>query len=385
MDRSKWEYKKLGEVAKFVGGGTPSKAKEEYYTGNIPWATVRDMTDFCLNQTELCITEQAVKESATNIIPKDTIIISTHVGLGKICLLMQDTAINQDLKGVILPPSIDKMYFAAWYKSISDYIVSNGKGATVKGVTMKFVNDLNMPLPPIADQQRIVAELNCLNEMIAVKQEQLKEFDKLAQSIFYDMFGDPIENEKGWDVKKLGELCYIGLGFTHTPTYVDEGVPFLSVKDITGGEIDFSNAKFVSEKEFQDAPKGAKPQKGDVMFCRVGTMGKPVIINTDRKFCTFVSLGYLSILNNELNNVYLKYWMLSDSFNNQVTANVRGLAIKNLNTGWLKMFNIPVPPLSLQQQFADKISAIEAQKELVKQSIAETQSLFNSRMDYFFN
>ena len=73
MDRSKWEYKKLGEVAKFVGGGTPSKANEDYYTGNIPWATVRDMVNFNLSKTELCITDQAVKESATNIIPKDII------------------------------------------------------------------------------------------------------------------------------------------------------------------------------------------------------------------------------------------------------------------------------------------------------------------------
>ena len=257
--------------------------------------------------------------------------------------------------------------------------------ATVKHLSAKKLNQIIIPLPPIEEQERIVSELDLLSGIIEKKNEQLNEYDKLAQSIFYDMFGDPITNEKGWEVKKLGEVCYIGLGFTHTPTYVEEGVPFLSVKDITGGEIDFSDIKYVSETEYHNAPKGAKPQKGDILFCRVGTMGKPVIIKTDMKFCTFVSLGYLSILFNELNNVYVKYWMLSDGFNIQVTANVKGLTIKNLNTGWLKMFTIQIPPLSLQQSFAEKIEAIERQKELIQQSIAETETLFNSRMDYYFS
>ncbi len=249
----------------------------------------------------------------------------------------------------------------------------------------KLLKEINIPVPPLSEQQRIVSELDLLSSIIEKKKAQLKEYDQLAQSIFYDMFGDPVTNEKGWEVKKLGEVCYIGLGFTHTPTYVEKGIPFLSVKDISSGVIDFSEIKFVSEEEYLNAPKGAKPNKGDILFCRVGTMGKPVIINTDMQFCTFVSLGYLRILFNQLNNVYVKYWMLSDSFNNQVTANVRGLAIKNLNTGWLKMFDIPLPPLSLQQSFAEKIEAIEKQKELIKQSITETEALFNSRMDYYFN
>ena len=185
---------------------------------------------------------------------------------------------------------------------------------------------------------------------------------------------------EGWTYKKLGEVCYIGLGFTHTPTYVDEGVPFLSVKDISGGEIDFSDTKYVSEIEYQNAPKGAKPQKGDILFCRVGTMGKPVVINTDIRFCTFVSLGYLSVLSNQVNNYFVKYWMLSDSFNCQVINNVRGLAIKNLNTGWLKMFDIPVPPLSEQQRIVSELdllsSIIEKKKAQLKEYDQLAQSIF---------
>ena len=113
--------------------------------------------------------------------------------------------------------------------------------------------------------------------------------------------------KQGWEIKKLGEVAYIGLGFTHTPEYVESGIPFLSVKDISGGKICWENVKYVSQEEYDSAPKGAKPQKGDIMFCRVGTMGKPVIVSTDELFCTFVSLGYLHLLNNDINNAYVKY------------------------------------------------------------------------------
>ncbi|MBP5689144.1 MAG: restriction endonuclease subunit S [Muribaculaceae bacterium] len=187
-------------------------------------------------------------------------------------------------------------------------------------------------------------------------------------------------DKNNWTYKKLGEVCYIGLGFTHTPTYVDDGIPFLSVKDISGGKIDFSDTKFVSEKEYINAPKGAKPQKGDILFCRVGTMGKPVIIDTDIRFCTFVSLGYLSILSKELINVFVKYWMLSDSFNDQIKASVRGLAIKNLNTGWLRLFTIPIPPLAEQERIVTELdllsSIIEKKKAQLKEYDKLAQSIF---------
>ena len=274
-------------------------------------------------------------------------------------------------------------YVAYALKSLN--LAEFASGAAIPHIYFKDYGEETIPVPPREEQERIVAELDCLSGMIEHKREQLRELDALAQSIFYQMFGDPITNEKRWEVKKLGEVAYIGLGFTHTPEYVEDGVAFLSVKDISSGEICWDNIKYVSQQEYDSAPKGAKPNKGDIMFCRVGTMGKPVIVDTDIPFCTFVSLGYLHILDEDILNIYVKYWMQSYAFDVQVEENVKGVAIKNLNTGWLKTFNIQHPPISLQQEFAEKIEAIEKQKELIKQSITQTEELFNSRMDYYFN
>lgn len=115
----------LGEVCNVIGGGTPSKANEEFYTGTIPWATVRDMSKDNLDMTDYKITEEAVRLSATNIIPSNNVVIATRVGLGKVCILNQDTAINQDLRGVI-PKSkdiLDVNYLFLWFKFIAEKII----------------------------------------------------------------------------------------------------------------------------------------------------------------------------------------------------------------------------------------------------------------------
>lgn len=150
-----WEWGKLGGIVNIVGGGTPSKANKKFYeNGTIKWATVRDMNTDLIVDTELKITNEAIKESSTSIIPVDAIIIATRVGLGKVCYLQTETAINQDLKGLI-PNKVllIKEYLYYFFKSISSYIIENGSGSTVKGVKLEFINNLNIPLPAIPEQK----------------------------------------------------------------------------------------------------------------------------------------------------------------------------------------------------------------------------------------
>ena len=157
-----WETVKLGDVCDLVGGGTPSKKNDDYYDGDIPWATVRDMNVEELTVTEHKITELGLKNSSSKVIPANNVIIASRVGLGKVCILRQDTAINQDLRGVIpkRENEIDKSFLFYWFKGIASKIIGAGRGATVQGVTLPFLNSLSFPLPPLAEQQRIVAKLD---------------------------------------------------------------------------------------------------------------------------------------------------------------------------------------------------------------------------------
>lgn len=175
---------------------------------------------------------------------------------------------------------------------------------------------------------------------------------------------------------KLNELANIYLGVTHTPEYVFEGVPFLSVKDINGGKICFDDCKYISKEEYDSLSEGAKPKIGDMLFCRVGTLGKPIIIPEGTPlFGTFVSLGYLRNRNSDRCDLnYLKYWMYSNSFWKQVNANVKGASQVNLNTGWLSKFDIDLPGIAEQRY---RISVLDKCKSVIEKREAELAALDN--------
>ena len=156
------EFVKLVDACKLVGGGTPSKANPNFYLGDIPWATFRDMRSRWLEDTEHKINAVAVRESSTNVIPAGNVVLASRVGLGKVMQLRQDTAINQDLRALIPRDvsKIDSNYLYYWTLSIAPEIVSAGKGATVQGVTLPFLENLLIPLPSMEKQKEIVAKLD---------------------------------------------------------------------------------------------------------------------------------------------------------------------------------------------------------------------------------
>lgn len=191
-----------------------------------------------------------------------------------------------------------------------------------------------------------------------------------------------------WQTKKLGDVTKICLGLTHTPKYVEQGVPFLSVKDISKGHINFDNTRFITRTEFDSLPEGAKPKKGDVLFCRVGTIGYPQIVNEDIEFGIFVSLGFFRVKEELIFNKYIAYWMDSPLFISQVKKNVQGSTLKNLNTGWLKNFDINVPSLSDQKRIVKKLDELSEQtkklEEIYKQKLADLEELKKSILQKAF-
>lgn len=160
------EWKKLGEVCDFIGGGTPSKNIKQFYEGDIRWATVSDMNSSLIEDTLFHITKDAVEKSSTKIIKADTVIISTHVGVGKVCIIKYDTAINQDLKAVIPVIEMNNKYLFYWFQSKADYLLSKARGGTVQGISLGFVKNMDIPIPPLPEQRRIVAILDKFETLV---------------------------------------------------------------------------------------------------------------------------------------------------------------------------------------------------------------------------
>ncbi|CAO6126375.1 RMtype1_S_Csp16704I_TRD2-CR2_like domain containing protein [Candidatus Pelagibacterales bacterium] len=184
----------IGDVCKIIGGGTPSKSNNQFYQGNIPWATVRDMNQEIIEKTQFKITNEAVTKSSTNVILKNNVIIATRVGLGKICIIKSDTAINQDLKAVIPLDSkvLEIYYLFYWFKSIANLIIEAGRGSTVNGVKLDFIKSLKIKIPNIDIQKNIINSINNIkyniNYIILTNNKKIIQLKLLKQSILQQAF-----------------------------------------------------------------------------------------------------------------------------------------------------------------------------------------------------
>ena len=244
-----------------------------------------------------------------------------------------------------------------------EYDNAHTHGAKMPRGDRNSIADYIIPVPPLSEQQRIVSELDLLSSIIEKKKAQLKEYDQLAQSIFYDMFGDPVENEKRWKVKKLGEVYKLKSGDSlSAKQFVDGQYPVYGGNGISG----YHNA-FNMEGNY-------------IIIGRVGAYCGNVR-NVIGKFWLTDNAFQLIYDVEQQNPIFVTY-VLTYLDLHQYANHAAQPVISNIT---LKEIKIPYPPLSLQQSFASKIEAIERQKALIQQSITEAETLFNSRMDYWFS
>ena len=263
---------------------------------------------------------------------------------------------------------------------------SFASGAAIPHIYFKDYGKCKIDVPPLAEQERIVAELDLLSGVIKKKKAQLEEYDKLAQSIFYDMFGDPVTNEKGWEVKLMGEVGTFqrGSGLSKKDL-IESGFPCILYGQIHTRFGAYTKAHIACIT--QELVRTAKiAHFGDVVMaitsedvegsCKsVAWMGNyDIAVGSDA-----------AIYRHSLNAIYVSYYTKTKAFYIEKAKYANGFKVTHISTKEIANIPIPLPPLSLQQEFAEKIEAIERQKELIKQSIKETETLFNSRMDYYLN
>jgi type I restriction enzyme S subunit len=232
-----------------------------------------------------------------------------------------------------------------------------------------------------------VEELDCLSGVIDKKREQLRELDALAQSSFYQMFGDPITNEKGWEGKKIKEVFSVKIGpfgsLLHNSDYISGGTPLVN-------PIHMHNERICPDFDFSVSDDKLKELRNyilrtnDIVLARRGDIGRCAIVgvNEDGYLCGTGSLFMRPTT--DINSNFIIKQIRCNSMIEYLTSLAKGATMLNINCKIVEELNFILPPISLQQEFADKIEAIEKQKELIKQSIAETETLFNARMDYYF-
>ena len=386
----KWKMIKLGDVITFRGGGTPRKDVPEYWSDEIPWATVKDFKGLVLERTQDFISPQGLASSASNLIPSGHVIIPTRMALGKAAINAIDLAINQDLRALIPKVPIDTVYLLHMMLGLSDEIQSYGSGATVKGITQEKLSELKIPLPPIEEQKRIAAILDAADALRVKRRESIAQLDALLQSTFLDMFGDPVTNPMGWEVVSMqsiaGESFRNGISASTTGSIQGQ---VLTLSAITSGTYDDKYWKYV---KFNRVPQINQLVSQDAfLICRgsgnkkmvgVGVFPRSIrgsIVFPDTIIATTPDLS-------RIERAYLQFVWASRKVREQIESGARTTnGTYKVNQGVLNSVTFPLPPLSLQRRFASIVEAAERQKARLRAHLDELDALFASLQSRAFN
>jgi restriction endonuclease, S subunit len=368
--REGWEYKKFENC--IVKSPKLKQVKKEAYNNGSQYPII--------SQEEKFISGYCDDESMVCHIDRPVVVFGDHTRVLK--YIDFDFVVGADGVKVIIPiKSIDSkflLYFLQWYN-----IPNLGYSRHYK-----LLKDVMVPIPNCTTQLSIVSELDKLNELIQIKKEQLKDYDTLAQSIFYEMFGDPVVNEKGWEMKTLGHICEITSSKrVFANEYVDTGVPFYRSKEVIekSKQLSISVELYISESHYNKIKSSfGVPQIGDILVTAVGTIGKIWVVDTNEPF--YFKDGNLVWLRN-IKGAHCEYFRYSLFYliDEYKKVNANGAAYNALTIAKLKLMLCPLPPLSLQQSFAHKIEQIERQKAAVQSTITDLETLLAVRMQYWFD
>lgn len=390
--REGWSYKKLGEVCSSIKDGSHNPPKGCSFSEYIMISSQNIFNEeLRLEDVRyLGYDDFIIEDKRTNLRAGDVLL--TIVGTIGRCYVFKGNEGNITLQRsvAVLSPKdfIDSRFLMYSLRGKNQVLADEAHGIAQKGIYLKQLSSLEISYPNVSTQQQIVSELDLLSHILDQKRQQLKEYDALAESIFYDMFGDPVENPKGWEVKKLGDICNISSSKRiFANEYVDEGIPFYRGKEVTEKSkgLDPTLELFISRDRYAQIKESfGVPKVGDILITAVGTIGNIWVVDNDDPFYfKDGNIIWLSQISN-IDPIYFRKVLeiLISAFKLEMS---NGCAYSALTIVNLKKMGANLPPLTLQRSFAAKIESIEHQKQLLRASIKETEMLFQSRMDYWFN
>lgn len=403
--REGWEYKKFGEVAAFYRGLTYTGKDEVDFSNNVVLRSNNvDLVRNTLNLNELKYISDEITIPKDKMVKKDSILMCMSNGskqhIGKVAYINKDyNCAFGGFMGLIIPNEnyiIPKLlYYYCCSCTFKQFVLSIVNGANINNLRFSDLSNKTVPIPFFSIQSVILSELDMITEMISKYDEQLNELDKLSQSIFYEMFGDPVENEKGWEVKTLKNISEkITSGNNAklaTGTYKSEGIPYFRCQNVWKNRIDFKDMVYIDEETNQKL-KSSVLKHNDLLITKIGrintensSLGRvSIYVGEDFKANLSGNLCFIRLLDT-VNPIFVLNIMISNYFRDYIRrTTVGGTDKRALKSPQIGRFPIILPPLPLQQSFARKIEAIEAMKSKVREAKKEAETLLAARMQYWF-
>lgn len=386
---------KLGELVRFVGGGTPSRDNPAYWGGSIAWASVKDLTSQKLKTTVESITEEGLENSAASLVPPGTVILASRVGLGKVCINEIPVAINQDLKALVPKNgNINPRYLLYFLMSEAETLEQAGIGATVKGLKITDFERMEVLYPPFAEQERIVKILDEAEELRRLRAQADRRTADLIPALLHDMFGDPATNPKGWECSSVASLALQKEGAIRTgpfgsdllhSEFVTDGIPVLGIDNVVTNQFQWTAPRCISASKYEQLQR-FRVFSGDVLVTIMGTVGRSCVAPDDLPEC--ISTKHLCVISTDRKKIEPTYlwgaFLLDETVRQQTRSAGGGAIMEGWNSTIIKGLKVRVPPLPLQHEFAARVAEVRAMEAQQAASRRRLDDLFQSLLHRAF-
>ncbi|MGO1064069.1 restriction endonuclease subunit S [Acinetobacter lwoffii] len=380
---------KLGECAEIHSGSTPRTNNPDFWDGDITWVTPKDLSKLkskFISKTESKITQLGFDSCSTKLLPENSVLFSSRAPIGHVAINTIPMCTNQGFKSFVPKADLlDSQYLYYWLKANKEYLQDLGVGATFKEISKTVIANVEIPLPPLAEQRRIASILDQADELRQKRQQAIEKLDQLLQAAFIDMFGDPVSNPKGWDLYKLSDLGSISTGNTPSRDDADNFGNYLEwiKSDNLNNDEDYATTatEYLSEK---GAKKGRVVPEGSILVtCIAGSfdcIGNLAMVERKVSFNQQIN----SITPNDTVILEFLYYLMKISkpiIQNASTNSMKGMISKSKFSEIL----LPIPSKEKQIQFVELFKKLYGLKVSHKLYLNNADSLFKSLQNQAFN
>jgi type I restriction enzyme S subunit len=371
----------IGEFCLTGSGGTPSRKIPEYFEGNIPWVKSGDLRENIVTQATEFISDEAVKKSSAKIVKEGAILLAMYgATVGRMAILGIEAATNQAVCNIV--PDESKAFSKYVYYALLDKVpefLSNAVGGAQPNISQGIIRETKIPLPPLPAQQRIAAILDKADAIRRKRQQAIQLADEFLRSVFLEMFGDPVTNPKGWEVKTLESIanCQLGKMLSQKAKTGENHKVYLRNANVRWGQIDVSD---LLEMDFSEKEQAKfKLIEGDLLVCEGGEVGRCAIWRNQVDNCYYQKALHrvradLSLVIPE----YLQDFFFLMSKANAFSRSISEVTFSHLTAEKLNALEIPLPPIELQREFARRVQKVEGLKVKLKASQAQAEAQFNA-------
>lgn len=388
-----WRYLKIADFCSTGSGGTPSKSKPEYYEGgDIPWIKSGDLKDSTIYDANEYITAAGLENSSAKIVEKDSILIAMYgATVGRLAILGINAATNQAICNIRPDTTIaDMKYLYYFLRSKFSYFVENAVGGAQPNISQGLIKSLEVPLPSLIEQKRIADILDKAADIRQKREQAVKLADDFLRATFLEMFGDPVANPKRWDLASLLEYGSFKNGMNFTKGESGSVLKCLGVGNFKSLAT-ITCMDNIDEIELNTLPSDDYLLKdGDIVFVRSNgnkaLVGRCLTIYPNKEKVTFSGFCIrYRIEKSAITAEYLNFLFRTPSMKRQILSGGQGANIQNISQGTLSALRIPVPPLEKQQTFSKIVSFHSELMKKLNINIIETNDMFDSISQTYFN